>query len=167
MLDRFETFATAIASINRCIQKIKDTEMRALGLRGIHVMCLYRLGKASEGLTASQLCALCAEDKAAVSRTIKDLTAQGYIRAEGQPGKRAYRARIFLTEKGQEAIAYILSRVEVILTAAGEGLGEEQRAAFYAALALIEENLRRQLAAKSPDNTPKGSDEEWQTKSGF
>lgn len=157
MTDRFETFATTIASINRHIQKIKDTEMRALGLRGIHVMCLYRLGKEPEGLTASQLCALCGEDKAAISRTIKDLTAQGYIHPDEQMGKRAYRTKLFLTEKGQAAIAYMTGRVEAILDAVSEGKSEEQRASFYAALTQIEKNLRSQLPGKNSDNLPKGT----------
>ena len=48
-------------------------EMTELGLKGTHVMCLFFLHHTPEGLTAAQLCQLCAEDKAAISRTIATL----------------------------------------------------------------------------------------------
>src|SRR5699024_11963085 len=41
--DRFETFVLTINRIYRCIQRIKDREMEALGLKGSHVMCLFQL----------------------------------------------------------------------------------------------------------------------------
>ena len=86
MFDRFETFATTIATINRYVQKIKSMEMKTLGLKGTHVMCLYSLGKHPEGLTATQLCRLCGEDKAAISRTITELTEKDLC-APRRPGK--------------------------------------------------------------------------------
>ena len=71
MENRFETFSGSIVQLNRCLQKIKDLEMRRLGLRANHAMCLYYLGRHPEGLTATQLTDLCREDKAAISRRAK------------------------------------------------------------------------------------------------
>ena len=53
--------------------------MTEFGLKGTHVMCLFFLHHTPEGLTAAQLCQLCAEDKAAISRTIATLKEKGYI----------------------------------------------------------------------------------------
>ena len=82
MFDRFETFVTTISTIHRYMQKIKSTEMKTLGLKGTHVMCLYSLGKHPEGLTATQLCRLCGEDKAAISRAITELTDKKFVCSE-------------------------------------------------------------------------------------
>ena len=54
MTDRFETFVLTINRIYRCIQRIKDREMEALGLKGSHVMCLFQLRQHPEGLTAAE-----------------------------------------------------------------------------------------------------------------
>lgn len=82
MFDRFETFTTTITQINRCIQKIKSHEIGSWGLKGTHVMCLYSLGKKPEGLTAAQLSKVCGEDKAAVSRTISELTEKNFVTSD-------------------------------------------------------------------------------------
>lgn len=145
MQDRFETFATTITAIYRCIQKIKDRDMTALGLKGTHVMCLYILGKQPDGLTAAQLCDLCGEDKAAISRTVSELSEKNYIKLEVQPQKRAYRARIRLTEQGKKAIRYINDRINSALEAVGTGLNEAQRSEFYQALTHIADNLKQYI----------------------
>lgn len=141
MIDRFETFATTIASINRCVHKIKTHEMQALGLKGTHGMCLYILGKSSSGLTSTQLCKKVNEDKAAVSRAVSELMEKGYVYSDIDEDKRAYRAKIMLTNQGEEALAYINGRVDQALDIIGDGLDEEKRRIFYESLALIAKNL--------------------------
>ena len=142
MYDRFETFATTIASINRSVQKIKSQEMKALGLKGTHAMCLYSLGKHPDGLTATQLCRLCGEDKAAISRTISELTEKEYIITDSPANKRVYRAKIFLTEKGRRSFSYISRRIDHVLDIVGAGLTPRQRNDFYRSLSLIAGNLK-------------------------
>ena len=73
MKDRFEAFVTGVTVCYKYIQRIKALEMTELGLKGTHVTCLFYLSNHPEGLTAAQLCQLCAEDKASVSRTVADL----------------------------------------------------------------------------------------------
>lgn len=156
MLDRFGTFATTIASIYRSIQKIKSLEMKALDLKGTHVMCLYFLGKEPEGLTASQLCRLCGEDKAAISRTVADLTRKSYVRnmdsVPSSPSKRAYRTRIVLTDKGVSSIAYINERVNHVLDMVGPDLDENQRNDFYRTLTQISDHLKKYIQAEESES---------------
>lgn len=142
-MDRFETFATTILMIHRCIQKIKDREMLLYGLKGTHVMCLYSLGKEPEGLTASELCSICGEDKAAISRTVSDLTDKEFVSLNTDGQKRAYRTKVLLTEKGKNVIAYINERIEIALRSVGEGLSDSQRNSFYSSLSLIANNLMK------------------------
>lgn len=150
MLDRFETFATTIVRINRYVQKIKSMEMSAVGLRGTHVMCLYSLGKAPEGLTAARLCEICGEDKAAISRTVSELVNGQYITA-GESGKRAYRARLRLTEKGRDTLTYINERVDCALDSVGEDLSDRRREDLYDMLAQIETQLRQYVDTQVAD----------------
>ena len=85
MLRRFESFVTGITVCYKYIQRIKSMEMGELGLKGAHAMCLFYLHHNPGGLTAAQLCTLCAEDKAAISRTVADLRRHGLaVRSRGR-----------------------------------------------------------------------------------
>ena len=141
MFDRFEKFALTISQINRYVQKIKTMEMTDLGLKGNHTMCLYYLGKNSGGLTSSELCTLCKEDKAAISRTIAELENLGFVEADNTEGKREYRTKLHLTKKGEDAACMLDTKIKNALDIGGRGLTEQQREAFYSTLDTIAENL--------------------------
>ena len=140
MENRFETFVSSVNSIYRSIQKIKSKEMTELGLRGPDVMCLFQLGRHPDGLTSAELSALCCEDKAAVSRAVTDMEAEGLILREGREDT-MYRAVIRLTEKGQQAAEFVACRASAAVEAGGRGLSPKERDALQAALALIAANL--------------------------
>lgn len=148
MEDRFETFAHTVAQLNRAVQKIKSLEMQEIGLKGTHTMCLYYLGKHPNGLTSAELSSLCHEDKAAISRSITELEALSLIRSTGGSGKREYRAKLLLTEKGKNTAHYINEKISEFLAIGGAGLTEEEREQFYSCLRLIACNLKRYLDAE-------------------
>ncbi|MGN0506136.1 MAG: MarR family winged helix-turn-helix transcriptional regulator [Lachnospiraceae bacterium] len=148
MDDRFETFAHTIAQLNRAIQKIKSLEMNEVGLKGTHTMCLYYLGKHPEGLTSAELSLLCHEDKAAVSRSIATLESHHLIESSSGSGKREYRAKLFLTDKGKEIADFIRNKIREFLAIGGAGLTDEDREQFYSYLRLIAGNLKRYLDAE-------------------
>ncbi len=139
MLQRFETFVSGITMCYKSIQRIKSTEMTELGLKGAHVMCLFFLYRYEEGLTAAELCRLCNEDKAAISRTLAALRDQGCIQSEGT----AYRVRWTLTEQGRAITTRVCALVDQWVGFGGEGLTEEERDIFYKALGHISDNLRK------------------------
>ena len=87
MQERFKTFTVLISKINRSIKKIKTEEMDEFNLKSHHVSCLYYLYK-SNSLTAKELCDICAEDKAALSRSLEDLERNGYIECDSNLKKR-------------------------------------------------------------------------------
>ena len=143
MTQRFETFVTSITQIYRCIQKIKTFEMQPLGLKSIHVMCLFYLQQHPEGLTASQLTTLCEEDKGAISRALSALEQKHLIAFGDHPGQsKRYRTRIRLTDAGQDAARRIDARIEAAVEQGGQGLSDRSRAEFYRALQIIAENLQ-------------------------
>ena len=140
MLQRFEAFVTGITVCYKYIQRIKSAEMSEFGLKGTHVMCMFFLHHNPGGLTAAQLCQLCAEDKAAISRTIATLAEQGYI--DGSDKK--YRAPLTLTDTGKALAVKMDALIEQWVGLGGDGLTEEERSAFYYALERISSNLKEQ-----------------------
>ena len=141
MNQRFETFVTAISSINRSLQRLKSSEMADFGLKGTHVMCLYQLQQHPEGLTSSALAQLCDEDKAAISRTVAELKAQELI-ASPQEGEKRYRQRIRLTDRGRQVTAKMDGKIVDAVTAATQGYSLEEREIFIRVLLRVDENLQ-------------------------
>ena len=139
MIGRFETFTVLINRISRNIRKIKNQEMAEYNLRSSHISCLYYL-YTSGGLTATDLCERCEEDKAAVSRALEYLENNGYLICESKSAKR-YKSLLRLTDKGldigkriADKIAYVLEEISVEMT-------EEERIQFYHSLMLISKGL--------------------------
>lgn len=141
MIDRFQAFVSGITICYKYIQKIKTMEMTEFGLKGTHVMCIFYTYHSEEELTAAQLCQLCAEDKAAISRTLVTLQEKGYV----ETGEKKYRAHLKLTKKGEKLAGQIDGLIEQWVLHGGDGLSEEERNSFYHALNLISSNLREKL----------------------
>ena len=137
--ERFETFSVLINRISRNLRKIKNQEMAEYNLRSSHVSCLYYLYSA-EGLTATELCERCEEDKATISRSIDYLETNGYLTCESKSSKR-YKSPLILTEKGKAAAKAIVEKVSLVLGELNDGLTEAERAIFYRCLGIISQGL--------------------------
>ncbi|MBQ3084191.1 MAG: winged helix-turn-helix transcriptional regulator [Clostridia bacterium] len=142
MIDRFETFSYAIAEISRCWHRIATDEMRKHGLKGPHAVFFTALYRHRDGLTAAELCTICAKDKAEVSRAVTQLEAQGLMK-KGEQNQNRYRAKIKLTESGLALAEEINVQAKRAVEFGGEGLSEDERQVFYKALTLISENLKK------------------------
>ena len=141
MIQRFETFVMAITEIYKSIQKIKTQEMSDIGLKGTHVMCLFFLKEHPEGLTSAQLSTLCFEDKAAISRVLKELSNVECIQYE--PKK--YRSLITLTETGQKVCAVMHDKIIKSVDLAAQGYSLEEREIFYRVLLKVADNLKSEI----------------------
>ena len=146
MRERFETFTVLISSISRSIRRLKTEETAEYNLKSPHVSCLYYLYKA-ESMTAAELCEVCDEDKAAVSRSILHLEQNGYLvrnpdasKNQTGAGKR-YRAPLMLTERGKEVAVQLAERIDRVLDEVAEGVSEEEREILYRCLIRIDRNL--------------------------
>ena len=141
MQERFQTFTILIARLNRCIRKLKTEEMSEFGLKSPHVSCLYYLYKA-DSLTSKELCDICEEDKANISRSIEFLEKNGYIVSRSKTEKR-YKSPLVLTEKGREAGERLVRKIDSVLFAVSEGVPEADREIMYRSLSVICDNLQR------------------------
>ena len=137
MTQRFETFTVLINRISRNIRKIKNQEMAAYNLRSAHVSCLYYM-YIQEGITATELCEKCEEDKATVSRALDYLEQTGFV--AGTKAKR-YKSPLMLTEKGALVGKQIADKIDAVLEEVSVVLSEEERYAFYRSLAIISESI--------------------------
>lgn len=139
MIEKYRTFTYLITSINRFIKRIKTEEMAEFNLKSPHVSCLYYVYKVG-AITARELCDLCGEDKASISRSLRFLEKQGYISNAVNEGKK-YKSRIILTEKGMETGKIICRKVDAILTKASEGIEERDEEITYRTLQAVNDNL--------------------------
>lgn len=142
MVERFEKLTIGIAQIYKSIQRIKKYQMHKLGLKGTHVMCIYYLSNHPGGLTAADLCEICKEDKAGISRILSELEHGGFIRYEFANDKK-YRAKAVLTSKGLSCANAVNSMILRATKKGGVGITEEEREVFYRVLLLISDNLNQ------------------------
>ena len=152
MLDRFEQFSYSISNIYRHIMKIEREEMEKYGLRGSYAQYLIAITHFPDGITSSKLCEICDRDKAAISRIVSEMEKKGLIRRETNRDN-YYRAKLVLTDEGKKAAGFVADRAEKAVTAAGKGLGDDDRKIFYGTLAIIEANLRRISREGIPDKS--------------
>jgi DNA-binding MarR family transcriptional regulator len=139
MEERFQAFTVLITGISRSIHRIKTEEMSEFELRSSHVSCLYYLYKKGS-LTAREICDLCEEDKANISRAIKHLEEKGYVFCESEEKKR-YQSPLCLTDSGKEIGKAIVEKIDRVLDVASRGLTDEERAVMYKGLAVVNKNL--------------------------
>lgn len=144
-MDRFQEFANLIIDLNRCIQRIKENEMKQFGLKASDTMCLYQLSQ-NDGLTATQLTELCSEDKAAISRTLKKLLEKNLVHCHIPENKRSYRTVYHLTDEGRKLSDAINERVKQALSTGGAGFSEENRENMYKVLDIVRTNLIEYIA---------------------
>ena len=145
MNERFETFTVLINRISRNIRKIKNQEMVEYKLRSVHISCLYYLYR-TNGLTATELCERCEEDKATISRALDYLEENGYLICESKSVKR-YKSPFILTDKGMDVGKKIANKIDGVLDEISVGLTEEERKSFYHSLSIISDSLET-VAAK-------------------
>jgi DNA-binding MarR family transcriptional regulator len=124
----------------RDVQKIERDEMEKQGLRGAFAQYLLAISRYPEGITAAALCEVCDKDKAAVSRVVAEMEAKGLL--ERETGNQ-YRAKLRLTPAGEETAAFVRKRASAAVELAGKDLSEEDRKAFYGALAVISASLQQ------------------------
>lgn len=136
--------------------KIEREEMEKYGLRGSYVQYLIAMKRFPEGMTSAKLCEVCDKDKAAISRIVVEMENKGLVKRENDKNN-LYRAKLLLTEEGNNAADFVCERAEKAVLAAGKGLDEEDRRIFYGALAIFEANLRRISREGLPEKNEKRS----------
>lgn len=145
MESRYNHFTVLISSIKKIVNDIKDKEMSEFGLKGTHITCLLYLrllSNSNETVTATDICKVSFEDKAAISRAVSELETLGLLVQEGGSAKK-YRANLKLTKKGEDIAAVIEEKVNKYEDAASADLSEDEKKVLYHALESIQKNLKQ------------------------
>ena len=141
LIERFESFTSSVTKAYKSIQKIKMVEAEQIGLKSSHIMYMYYLGKNPEGLTHAELCKLCIEDKAAVSRAIVELTKKRLIKNSEENSSRKYKTKIILTDEGKQINNNLNEAIAIAVNKAAKNLDEVDRENFYRVFFYITDNL--------------------------
>jgi len=150
MISRFQRFICDITGIDLYWHRLASASMAAFGLKGSYAIYFVRLFGVQEGMTATELTAACGKDKADVSRDIAELVKLGYmVRETGE--KRAYRARIRLTEEGRTLARKVGEKAKIAVGCIGREIPEEDREVFYRVLDQITANLQEMSENGIPD----------------
>ena len=139
MQDRFVMFTTLIGNISRSIFRMKSELMSEFDLKSSHVSCLYYLhhGMAK---SSAELCRVCDEDKANISRAVKELEERGMIvRQRDSRGRRS--GRLAITDDGREIAIFITEQIDNILDVLDDVATDDERNAMYKALTGISNRL--------------------------
>lgn len=145
-MDRFQRLTSRLSHVQKTIGRIKTLEMEKMGLKGGHAQCISCLIAHPEGLTAAEICRLTGLDKAAVSRTLRDLAGCYYIRMPAEDTKR-YRHLITLTEKGRTMAAFAGQEIQRCVSAGSARISDEEFYCFYETLDKLTRNLDSLCAA--------------------
>lgn len=138
MLSRYERLSSAISEISRLINRISTEVMKSYGLRGSWAKYLLVMQRHRMGITATRLCLLCERNKSDASRALSELEELGLIMKLS--GNR-YRARLILTERGNEIATGIANRAMEVISFVGKDITEQEREVFYRSLDSISQNL--------------------------
>lgn len=142
MRSKYEQFTASVLCLSRCIQKIQRTQMAKYGLKGAHAQYLITMHHYPDGITASELSAICDKDKAAISRAVSELEREGLVQRQCRANN-TYRAPLCLTGTGVQAAEEVNRLARLAVEQAGAGLTDEKRAVFYETLDVIACNLIR------------------------
>ena len=91
-------------------------------------------------MTAGELCEKCEEDKSAISRALKTLEQDGYVRTQAA-GDGKYKNRLALTEKGMTVGKRISDEILLILADLALVTTHEERVIFFDCLTKISNGL--------------------------
>ena len=137
---KVESFSLGIHELYRSMHINESEVMNRYGLRGAYVKYLVAMLQSPDGLTMSQLCEVCDQDKAAVSRAVSELVGREFIWRDNPRGNH-YRARIKLTERGTEIAKEVCASSEAIFEEAVSVLTDEQKASLCEISAAVFKNI--------------------------
>ena len=139
--DRFLLFSSRLNEAQKSISRIKQKKMEHYGLASAHVLCICQLEENPEGLTKTELSAMCGVDKAQISRVVSDVVKKGYAFVGTTESR--YRKKYFLTPEGALAAAEIKKIILDINSFVSTNIPQEDIEKFYETFNTICENLNR------------------------
>jgi DNA-binding MarR family transcriptional regulator len=137
MISRVEKFSFAITALYRHIRRIENYAATKYSLKGHSAFYLLALAGYEDGMTAAELSEKCERNKSEVSRTIKDLTARGYVIKRSSEANNHYRAKLCLTETGRKIAVELSELGDRLLLKIGTDVSQEEHDMLYRMIDII------------------------------
>lgn len=138
-INRFLIFHHGMNRIVKDIKRLEMTYMKEYGLRSVHMGCLLSINTSENGMSITQLARSSRKDKALISRTVKELLADGFI--ETRATDKAYNKKYYLTEKSKMIANDINKDIVEYMARARVGIPEDDLHTFYGVLDALERNI--------------------------
>ena len=144
--DTLESIVVLNNAIYKELQVLKASLSEVDDFKIMHIVCLYSIAKSDDTIYSATLSDVAHLDKAAISRALKDLEENHFIKKKFENDSK-YKAKLSLTKKGREEAA----KINLALQNASNGIlstfSEEERLAFVALLDKFNIALRDYRAA--------------------
>lgn len=138
---RFLIFYQSFDQVLKNIKKKEMSYMSEYGLRSVHMGCLLRIKQNERGMTVTELAKASNIDKALISRTVKELIADGFLTTKTNGEDKCYRKKYHLTEKSEKIASDINKDIGEYMTKARANIPEEDMKKFYEVLAILTHNI--------------------------
>lgn len=138
---RFLIFYQSFDSVLKDIKKKEMSYMSEYGLRSVHMVCILRMKQSEKGMTVTELAKATQKDKALISRTIKELTADGFVTTKTTVEDKSYKKKYYLTEKSERIATDINDDIGEYMSKARMGIPEEDMQKFYEVLSSLTHNI--------------------------
>ena len=140
LIDRYALFRVHAENLSKNLQRYENRKMSALGMRGIHALSLFQLGRHPEGMTATELAAACEVDKALISRVTAELLEAGHV-AHKDPEKSRYRSKLILTASGRACLRQVSRWICQSIRELKDEITDEELASFFKVMMILNRYL--------------------------
>jgi len=133
-------FVKAVKSVSRKLSVIEKLEAKRMGLLHNEYMLMLYIKESEEELNATELSQLMCIDKGALSRIIKKLEEENYVKVKTKNNKR-YGAPVVLKAKGTRAVEKLEARMNEIVGLDELGVSDRTKSQLYKVLGQVSANL--------------------------
>ena len=142
-INRFIAFSQRLDRIVKNIKRKEMSYMREYGLRSVHITCLLCMDKYKDGATVTELSRECDTDKALISRTVKELSCDGFIVSQTEETDKKYNKKYLLSDKSEALLREIKGVISEYVAQASGDIPKEDMKTFYSVLSELERNIER------------------------
>ncbi len=149
--ERYVRFCMAVEQMAKTLQKYKNEKLAAFGLRSMHLMFMFQLHQSEDGLTGTELAAICSVDKAFISRVTGELISLGYVEYRNKVGTK-YKNKLILSESGKEVMGKVAKIIDDTITAVTGEITDEQFKTFYTVLYAVNQSLEGSIEGSNNED---------------
>lgn len=146
-----------LSDASRLLRRRFEQESRDLPMTSAQLQIVARLS-VNEGISQAALASLLDIEPMTLSRHVDRMEAAGLVVRQPDPGDRRAR-RLYTTELGRELLAPMRARADAVYEEALAGFDPVERAALYAALGRLVENLSTALTKQDASPSDRGTAE--------